>query len=104
MHPMVFAYITTPSEEKAREIARHLLEKRLIGCANIFPIRSLYWWQGKIADEQEAVLIVKTTEGRFDEMKREVERIHPYSVPCIIRLPVEVNDQYAAWLTDEMQH
>ena len=95
---LVLVYITNPSEEKAKEIARKLLEKRLIACGNIFPINSLYWWEGKIADEEEWVLICKTTEERFEAVKAQVEDIHPYDVPCILKIPANANTKYFEWL------
>ncbi|MBZ9572838.1 divalent-cation tolerance protein CutA [Patescibacteria group bacterium] len=94
----VFVYITNPTKEEARKIAKHLLEKKLIACANIFPINSLYWWEGKIADESEFVLIAKTTEENFGKVKKEVEKIHSYTIPCIVRISVSSNKKYFDWL------
>lgn len=101
MPNLIFVYITNPSQEKAKEIAKYLLGKDLIACANIFPISSLYWWKGKIADENEAVLVAKALDGKFEEIKNEVRKIHPYSVPCIIKIPVEANEEYAKWVRKE---
>ena len=64
----IFIYITNPTKDEAKMIAKHLLEKKLIACANIFPINSLYWWKDKIADENEFALIVKTTEENFKNL------------------------------------
>ena len=102
MDNFVFVYITNPTEKEARRIARHLLKKRLIACANIFPINSLYLWKGKIADENEFVLIAKTTNSCFERVKSEVEKEHSYSVPCIVRIPVSSNEKYFNWLKGEI--
>ncbi len=102
MNDFVFIYITNPSKEKAAEIAKYLLKERLIACANIFSINSLYWWENTIADENEFVLIAKTTEENFEVVKREVEKIHPYSIPCIVKIPVSSNEKYFAWLKGEI--
>lgn len=99
----IFIYITNPTEEEAKKIARHLLEKKLIACANIFPISSLYWWKGKIADEKEVVVIAKTLEENFEKVKEEVKKIHPYSVPAIIKIPVSSNKKYFDWLKGEIE-
>ena len=99
----VFIYITNPNEEEARKIAKHLLEKKLIACANIFPINSLYWWQGKIADEKEVVVIAKTLEENFEKVKEEVKKIHSYSIPCIIKIPVSSNKSYFDWLENQVK-
>lgn len=98
----ILIYITNPTKEKAVELAKHLLEKKLIACGNIFPINSLYWWEGKIADDSEFVLIAKTLEKNFSKVKSEVEKIHPYSVPCIIKIPVSSNKKYFNWLKNEV--
>jgi periplasmic divalent cation tolerance protein len=103
MNEFIFIYITNPDKEKAKEIAKHLLNKRLIACANIFPIESIYRWEGKINDEEEFVAICKTTEDKFDNVKQEVESIHPYDTPCIIRIPVSSNEKYFNWLKGELE-
>lgn len=100
----IFIYITSPSKEKAGEIARHLLEKRLVACANIFPIDSLYWWEGKITEENEFVLIAKTTKENFERVREEVKKIHPYKTPCIVRIPVSSNEEYFNWLKGEIKN
>lgn len=102
MNNFVIIYITNPSEEKAKKLAWHLLDKRLIACANIFAISSLYWWEGKIADEPEFVLIAKTLDEKFEDVRAEIEKIHPYSTPCIIKIPVSSNKKYFDWLKDEV--
>lgn len=96
---LVLIYITNPTEKEAKKIAKHLLDKKLIGCANIFPISSLYWWKGKIVDEKEFVLIAKTGEANFEKVKTEVEKIHSYTVPCIIRIPASANKKYFDWIS-----
>jgi len=103
MNNFVFVYITNPSKEEATEIAKHLLKKRLIACANIFPINSMYWWESKIAEEEEFILIAKTIEGNFEKLKKEVEKIHPYSIPCIVKIPVSSNEKYFEWLKNEIK-
>ncbi len=99
----IFVYITNPSKEEAVKLARHLLEKKLIACANIFPITSVYRWEGKIAEEGEFVLIGKTFEEKFEKVKTEVEKIHPYKIPCITKIPVEPNKKYLDWLEGEIK-
>jgi periplasmic divalent cation tolerance protein len=85
----IFVYITAKDFDEARKIARHLLEKKLIACANIFPVRSLFWWEGKIEECVEFVVIVKTKAEKFKELREEVKKIHSYSVPCICSFVVE---------------
>ena len=100
--PFIFVYITNENETEAKKIAKHLIEKRLIACANIFPISSVYRWKGKIEDTKEAILIAKTKKETYEKVKEEVKKIHPYKVPCIIKIDVEANKDYGDWLNSEV--
>ena len=103
MNKLILVYMTSASIEEAKEIARHLLEKKLIGCANIYSgIESMYFWEGKIAESRECILIAKTTEDKFEDMKKEVEKIHSYDIPCIVKIPVDANQKYADWIKKEL--
>ncbi|MCH9032377.1 MAG: divalent-cation tolerance protein CutA [candidate division Zixibacteria bacterium] len=102
MHTIYTVLITAPVNESGK-IARILVEERLAACVNIVPeIRSIYRWQGKIEEESESLLIVKTTAERMDELKSRVLEIHPYNVPEIIALPVADGlEKYLNWVRDE---
>jgi periplasmic divalent cation tolerance protein len=95
-------YITAPNEEEAAKIARALVEERLAGCVNIIKdIRSIYSWQGKIEDERELLMIVKTRSELFSSLKTRVKELHSYIVPEIIALPiVDGSEEYLAWLRE----
>lgn len=97
----VFIYITTPDMEQARNLASHLLKNRLVACANIFPIKSIYWWKGKIEDSDEVVLIVKTRKENWDKVKTAVKKLHPYDTPCITKLDAEANKEFENWIFEE---
>ena len=103
MEEMVLVYVTNPSKEKAKELAQHLLQKRLVACANIFAGHSMYWWEGDIAKEEEHILIVKTVEENFDVLKHEVMDFSDYQIPCVIKIPVTANQQFAQWLRSEIR-
>lgn len=100
---MIIIYITNPSEEEAKKIAHHLIEKRLIACANIFPITSVYRWKGKVNDDKEFVLLAKTKPELYNKVKTEVESIHSYDCPCILKIPAEANKQYDDWVSSEVK-
>jgi len=100
---MILIYITISSEEEAKKIARHLLEEKLIACANIFPIQSMYNWKGKMADEKEIVVLGKTKAENYEKIVSEVEKIHSYDIPCILKIPMESNQKYEDWLSGEME-
>lgn len=95
-------YITHRSETEAKKVSDHLLDKRLVACANIFPITSAYWWQHAIQHEEEWVSIVKTTLENWEKVKSEVEKVHPYEVPCIMKFEVEANEPYEKWIKNEV--
>ncbi len=95
-----FIYITTKDKAQAKKIGRQLVESRLAACVNIIEgMNSLYWWEGKIHDEQEAILIAKTKESLVKEVIDKVKSLHSYSIPCIVSLPIlSGNKDYLQWL------
>lgn len=99
----IIVYITHQNEEEARKVTSHLLEKKLVACGNLFPIQSSYWWEGKIAAEAEVVSIVKTRSQNWEKVRAEVKRIHPYKVPCIMKIEVEANEEYESWINSETE-
>ena len=99
----IIIYITNPSLQVAKKVANHLLKKKLIACANIFPIQSTYSWKGKVKNAKEYVALVKTRQGYWELVKAEVQKIHPYKVPCLIRLEAEANHEYERWLHSETE-
>jgi len=94
-------YITHPTEQAANAIVAHLLEKKLIACANIFPIQSHYHWEGTQQNEQEWVSILKTTLILESVVEAEIKSVHPYKVPCIVRYEARANADYAQWINDQ---
>lgn len=107
MSDLILIYITCGSVEEAREIGRHLLERRVCGCVNIFPeMQPMYWWPPKaniIEEQPEVVLIVKTLEKYFPKVETEVRKFHSSETPCLIAMPViAVNDDYYQWIKGEL--
>ena len=99
---MVLAYIICKNEAEALRISNHLLKKRLIACANLFPIRSLYRWKGKPMDDKEVAVLAKTVEKKFSAVRKEVEKMHSYEVPCILKLQAQANAIYERWVEREV--
>jgi periplasmic divalent cation tolerance protein len=96
---MLLLISTCPSEEEANRIAKALLKQKLIACANIFPIRSIYWWKGKLEESKEFLLIMKTLEESLEEVERRIRLLHPYEIPEIIALSVaKVSRDYEDWI------
>jgi periplasmic divalent cation tolerance protein len=98
---MILIYITCKDEEEAKKISLHLLKKRLAACTNMHPIKSMYWWEGKIQEDSEVVLIAKTGEKNYEAVKEEVLKIHSYEIPCILRIKGEANESYNKWIEKE---
>ncbi len=95
---MKLIYITCKDTEEAEKISKHLLRKRLIACANIFPIKSMYLWEGKITDDNEVVLLAKGMD--YENIKKEVKKIHSYKIPCILKINVDGNSEYLNWVSN----
>ncbi len=103
MSGMILVYVVCANQDEAKKISRHLLEQRLAGCTNTFPIESAYRWEGKIVEDSEAVLIVKTVEPNFDKVKEAVLQQHSYTTPAIFSIPVtHVEEKYSKWLCGEI--
>lgn len=101
---VIVIFSTTGSREEAENIARVLIEKRVAACVNIFgPIKSIYWWRGKIEESKEYLLTVKTIRDKYEILERIISEIHSYQVPEIIAIPV-VNalKEYIEWLRKEL--
>ncbi len=97
---MTLVYITCKDEKEAVKISKHLLNKKLIACSNMHPIRSMYWWNDKIEDEKDFVIIAKTLEKNYKAIKEEVLKLHSYEVPCILKIDAEANESYGKWLDE----
>ncbi|MBU0676808.1 MAG: divalent-cation tolerance protein CutA [Verrucomicrobia bacterium] len=99
----VLVYMTASSADEAGKIGSLLLEKRLAACVNIIPaISSMYWWEGKIQSDQEAVVIAKTQESLVEELVAAVKAAHSYDCPCIVNLPITGgNPAFLEWIRRE---
>jgi periplasmic divalent cation tolerance protein len=98
----IVVYVTAPQEDEAAAIAKALVGEGLAACVNIVRgIRSLYRWQGKIEDDTEVLMIIKTQASLFERLSSRVRELHSYSVPEVIALPiVSGSDDYLAWVRD----
>ena len=105
MTDKIVVMVTVSNVRECKRIARHLLEQRLIACANLVPlVRSLYHWQGKIADEKECLMLLKSSRELFPALRAEVEKLHSYSVPEVIALPIiDGAPNYLNWIAESVE-
>lgn len=94
---MIMLYVTCKDNAEAKKIAKALLNKKLIACANIFPIESLYNWKGKLTEDKEVVLILKALKENYKTLKEEIKKLHSYDIPFIGKINIEVNKEYKKW-------
>jgi len=96
--------ITTKNVQEAKKIANLLVNDKLVACVNIIKdVQSLFWWQGKLDNAKEVLLVIKTKKSKFPKIVKAVKLLHSYSVPEIIALPiVEGNKEYLQWIEDSV--
>ena len=97
------AFCTCPPE-KAGEIARELVRRRVCACVNVVPgLRSVYIWKGAVEEDAESLLVIKTRADRFRALERAVAEVHPYEVFELIATQVETgNAAYLSWLDESV--
>jgi periplasmic divalent cation tolerance protein len=106
MTDKIVVFNTCGSPEEAQRVARTLVEKRLAACVSLIPgVRSIYHWKDAIEEEQEVLLVIKTSRLLLDDLRNEIERLHSYEVPEIIAMQVVGgSERYLAWLDRELVH
>lgn len=97
---MVLLYVPCESEVQAQTIAHDLLQKKLIACANIWPVTSMYLWQNSVEKETEFVLLAKTDKAIVDRAEEAIKDLHSYDTPCIIRIAAEANNEFREWMNN----
>jgi periplasmic divalent cation tolerance protein len=94
--------LSTAPVSQAKAIAQVLVEKRLAACVNIMDVRSVYRWEGKICDEPEQMLVIKTLRERQEAVITAIRELHGYELPEMIVLPVTGGyAPYLAWIGQE---
>src|SRR6266700_968979 len=94
---------TVDSEDDGGRLGRGIVDARLAACVQIVgPIRSLYWWQGKVDDEREWLLLIKTTADRFPALEQHIKANHSYDTPEITAMPIAAGSaEYLGWISEE---
>ena len=100
--PMIAILTNCPDTESADAIADALISSRLVACANRYaPIASRFHWNGAVEEETEHPLLLKTRAELGDAVEQEIRRLHPYETPAILRIAMDANADYRAWIDDE---
>lgn len=104
MSNYIVVFVTVGNKKEAKKISQKILERKLAACVNIVPsISSYYWWKGKVDSSKEVLLIIKTKKELFNKLKNSIKKIHSYSIPEIIALPIEFgNSEYLNWIDDSL--
>ncbi|MDQ3080968.1 MAG: divalent-cation tolerance protein CutA [Gemmatimonadota bacterium] len=99
----VVVLTTIATTEEAVTLIRALLDRRLVACGTVTGgARSIYRWEGKIADEEEAVVMLKTRSGCIEGLRRAFAELHPYKVPELLAIPVTGGlERYLGWINSE---
>jgi len=97
----VLVYITAAGFEDAERIARGLVEERLAACTNLVPkIISTYWWDDKLNEDQESLILAKTTEEKVPAVIQYVKEMHEYELPAVSVIEIkDGNPEFLDWIT-----
>lgn len=98
----ILIYTTAKDMTEAKKLSGHLLSKKLVACVNFLKAESSYLWHGKIESGEEIVLILKTKETNWKMTKAEIEKIHSYDIPCIIKIETRMNSAFSKWIKSEI--
>ncbi|MEO1804670.1 MAG: divalent-cation tolerance protein CutA [Bacteroidota bacterium] len=98
-------YITCRDLEEAQSIAKTVVKERLAACGNILPgMQSVYHWEGKVVEDSEVVLLLKTRVDLVDTLTKRVKELHSYDIPCIVSWIIDGgNKEYLNWIAAETQ-
>ncbi|MDA8348746.1 MAG: divalent-cation tolerance protein CutA [Pseudomonadota bacterium] len=103
MTDSIVVLTSCPDEAAATRIAGALLEAGLVACVTRQAVRSMYRWEGRLVDEPEVLLVIKTLASRFTDVEMRLKSLHPYTVPEIIALPISAGSAaYLSWLAAEV--
>jgi periplasmic divalent cation tolerance protein len=103
MKPVV-VLTTVGAAFDARSLARELVELRVAACVNIIDrVHSVYRWEGRVSEDGEQLLVIKTSDARLHELRQELFSRHPYDVPELVVIAVDdIAPSYAAWLLESV--
>jgi len=100
----VVVFVTAGAQDEATRIAEVVVTERLAACVNMIPeIRSVYQWEGKLCNDQEILLVIKTTQEAYNRLEARIKELHSYATPEIIAVNIERGSgAYLAWIADSV--
>jgi len=102
MTRLLWVYVTARDRPEALRIARKVVGERLAACANVFPVRSCYWWEGELEEGSEVAIVLKTRAALLDGLVSRIKQLHSYKVPCVVALPIAGgNPDFLRWVAEE---
>jgi periplasmic divalent cation tolerance protein len=104
MPDFVVVFCTCRDQQEALHLANAVVEQRLAACVNVLPsMQSVYRWKGEVQIETEQLLLIKTTEDRFDALREAIVKLHSYETPELLAIPVAGgSDKYLAWIRESV--
>lgn len=100
-HNYCIVLTTFETDAQAIETIDILLKEKLAACVQRIPIRSQYFWDGEIQDDAEVLVLFKTRDDLYDKLEEELERVHPYDTPEILRINVADGlNAYLQWISE----
>ncbi|MDD3435984.1 MAG: divalent-cation tolerance protein CutA [Candidatus Gastranaerophilales bacterium] len=101
----IVIYSTVPNKNEGKKIAKALVEHHLAACVNLIDkVESVFSWDGEICDEKEVLMIIKTKKELFEKVKFIVQKLHSYTVPELIALPIiQADETYLKWIEHETE-
>jgi periplasmic divalent cation tolerance protein len=99
---ILLVYCAVSNQDEANAIARTLVEKSLAACCNVIPmVNSIYCWKGEVEEAKESLILIKTTQKKYEQLEKEIKMIHSYSVPEIIATKIETGSSaYVDWVIE----
>jgi periplasmic divalent cation tolerance protein len=104
VQPYAIALSTCGSPEEAARLAQELVSRRLAACVNVVPgVRSFYWWDGRVQDDNELLLVIKTRVELLSQLEAAIQELHSYEVPELVVLPIAGGSSaYLRWIDDNV--
>jgi periplasmic divalent cation tolerance protein len=95
---------TLPDREHASQMANTLVEEQLAACVNLIPgLVSVFRWQGTVQQDEEVLLLIKTSQAVYPQLEQRIRALHPYELPEIIAVPIQTGQaEYLQWINNSL--